>query len=63
MHWYVSSLSEHTGITEEDGAAKVEPFFDIGAVSGTFQGHAHFFGDGGEKVAENGEGGGGWGHG
>lgn len=52
----VGGLGQHSAIAQENGAAKVEPFFDVGAVGGASQGDAHFFGNGGKKMAEYGKG-------
>ncbi len=41
---------------------KSSRLFDVGAVGGAFQRHAHFFGYGGKQMAKDGESGGGWCH-
>jgi hypothetical protein len=52
----VGGLRQHSAIAQEDGTAKVEPLFDVGTVSGATQGDAHFFSNGGKKMAKYGKG-------
>ena len=63
MHRDVGRLRHHARLRIEHGAAKVEPFLDVGAETGAFERLAHVLGDRGEQVLEDFEGNCVYGHG
>jgi hypothetical protein len=62
MHRDMRGLSDHSRLGVEDGAAKVEALFDVGAEAGALQGHAHIFGNRREQILKDFEGNGVYGH-